>query len=249
MAPENTIAAFVRALGEGADGIEFDVRLARDDIPVVIHDASLKRTAGIDTLVAQVSSSELGNTDVGTWFNRKHPARARGEYAQEGVPTLAGLFELFQASAALFYLEMKSETDVARKLAAAVVNLIRHYSLAERVIVESFDLRAIEAVKLIDAGIKTLALFEPRISRPVPLLRRMKMIEIASRLGVDQIGLHHSLVSRRVIDKAKQSGLKVVVWTVDKPAWVARAPAMGLDALITNQPAALIERRSMLEGI
>jgi len=64
-APENTIAAFARALNDGADGIEFDVRLARDRTPVVIHDATLKRTGGLPAAVSALSSAELTRLDVG----------------------------------------------------------------------------------------------------------------------------------------------------------------------------------------
>ena len=76
-APENTLAAFERALADGADGLEFDVRLAADGVPVVIHDATLRRTAGRQVSIASLSSSALASVEVGSWFNRRFPARAR----------------------------------------------------------------------------------------------------------------------------------------------------------------------------
>src|SRR5262245_8945252 len=69
-APENTLTAFAQAVALGADGIELDVRLARDGVPVVIHDASLHHTAGRKTRVAHLTSPELTEIDVGSWFNR-----------------------------------------------------------------------------------------------------------------------------------------------------------------------------------
>ncbi|MBV9957612.1 MAG: glycerophosphodiester phosphodiesterase, partial [Acidobacteria bacterium] len=74
-APENTLVAFERAMADGADGVEFDVQLARDGVPVVIHDATLRRTGLKEGLIAELSSNELARTDVGTWFNRRFPAR------------------------------------------------------------------------------------------------------------------------------------------------------------------------------
>src|SRR5258705_12537702 len=68
LAPENTLAAFSRAISDGADGIEFDVRLSRDGGAVVIHDASLKRTGLINRPVSDLTAAELGEVDVGSWF-------------------------------------------------------------------------------------------------------------------------------------------------------------------------------------
>src|SRR5712691_1033184 len=96
VAPENTIAAFVRAMRDGADGFEFDVRLARDGVPVVIHDATLRRTAQMSGAVADFTSRELNHVDVGSWFNHQHPNRARQEYAQETVPTLEQVLDLIE---------------------------------------------------------------------------------------------------------------------------------------------------------
>src|SRR5437667_4592365 len=74
--PENTIPAFDLALELEADGIEFDVRLASDGVPVVIHDPDLKRTGRQTGLVRKSSSAELEKIDAGTWFNLKHPTLA-----------------------------------------------------------------------------------------------------------------------------------------------------------------------------
>ena len=87
-APENTLAAFRRAIELGANGVEFDVRLAADGVPVVIHDATLKRTASIDRRVADMTSTELARLDVGSWFNRHHGHLANEAYALERIPTL-----------------------------------------------------------------------------------------------------------------------------------------------------------------
>ena len=77
VAPENTLAAFSRAIKDGADGFEFDVRLSRDQVPVVIHDATLKRTGSIDISVCNLTSQELGEVDVGSWFDQR--ARTSGK--------------------------------------------------------------------------------------------------------------------------------------------------------------------------
>lgn len=75
-------------MDDGADGVEFDVRLARDGVPVVIHDANLRRTGQVRGVVTEMTSSELGRADVGSWFNRAHPRQADAEYTGQFVPSL-----------------------------------------------------------------------------------------------------------------------------------------------------------------
>src|SRR5467141_1624776 len=96
LAPENTLASFKRALEDGAAGVELDVRLASDGVPVVIHDATLRRTGLREGLVAKMTSGELGQTAVGSWFNRAHPELAQVQYSRQFVPTLEQVFDLLK---------------------------------------------------------------------------------------------------------------------------------------------------------
>ncbi|MDQ1638922.1 MAG: glycerophosphoryl diester phosphodiesterase [Pyrinomonadaceae bacterium] len=236
LAPENTLAAFSRALEDGADGIEFDVRLSRDRVPVVIHDATLKRTGKLDRRVDELDASELQQCDVSSWFGL-----VQSENKDAGtVPRLAQLFELFQQTNGLLYLEMKSDAADATSLVSAIVNEIHKAQIAKQVVVSSFDLNAVALVKKIDPTISTAALFEPKLFRPISTIRRLKMVDLAVEHRADEIALHHSLCSARVVQKAAESGLPVVVWTVDDVKWIKQAQRLGLKALITNNPAAMI---------
>lgn len=243
VAPENTLAAFSRAIRDGADGIEFDVRLSRDAVPVVIHDATLKRTGLIDRLIRELNSSELQRIDVGSWFDGRVQS-PDVSFAGERLPLLAQVFELFSANTGLLYIEMKCNTGEGAALASGVVKLIHEFRMAERAVVESFDLSAITEIKKIDEGIRTAALFEPKLSRPISTVRRLKMVDLACQHGAEEIALHHSLAGPRVIEKAKREGLDVVVWTVDDSDWIARARTLGVKALITNSPATLVKHRN-----
>ena len=77
----------------------------------------------------------------------------------------------------------------------------------------------------------------------------MKTIDKAIAVRADEIALHRTLAARRVVDKALQSGLPVIVWTVDNPIWIKRAVAMGVTALITNDPAMMLSERSRLLAV
>jgi glycerophosphoryl diester phosphodiesterase len=238
LAPENTLAAFRRAIADGADGIEFDVRLSRDGVAAVIHDATLERTGLTKLKVSQLTAAELQSVDVGSWFKSPSP----GQFQQERVPLLQQVFDLLEAGNGKLYLEMKAESGTGPELAAEVVRMIRESSIGDRVIVECFDLSLLQAVKLIDANIRTAALFEPKLSKPTSLVRR-NFPQLAEAAGADEIALHHSLAKRRTIERALSLNQRVVVWTVDQPDWVARAKATHIDALITNNPSVLLAAR------
>ena len=108
--------------------------------------------------------------------------------------------------------------------------MVREFSFAERTIVECFDLNVLKLVDL-----KTAALFEPRIYADKYIVDR------ALEVGASVLALHHRLAKASLIEKAKHAGLRVVVWTVDDPEWVSHARSLGIEALITNDPANMIE--------
>ena len=219
VARENTIAAFSDAIAAGADGIEFDVRLTRDGVPVIIHDNSLYRTAGLRHRIADLTWSKLQQFDA-------------------SVPSLDQLFKLFESNNLGLYLEMKCDSPSEHlPLAEACCRLIDEYSFRERLMIECFDLNALVVVKNVDSEIKTAALFNQS------LISEQRVIEKALAIEASALALHHRLAREPLVQKAQDAGLHVAVWTVDDPAWVDRAKSTGIDALITNDPAAMLAHR------
>lgn len=243
LAPENTLAAFSRAISDGADGIEFDVRLSRDGVAVVIHDASLKRTGLIDRPVSELTAAELCEVDVGSWF-APSTGISKESFSGEKLPLLSQVFELFSGNSGLLYVEMKCKPEEGAALAAEVVALTRKAEMADRVVVESFDHPSIAAVKRIDSGIRTAALFEPKLTRPISSIRRLQMIDTALAVAADEVALHHTLAAQRVIERARQAGLEVVIWTVEDPSWIKRAHTLDVKALISNDPGSMVRNRN-----
>ena len=243
-APENTMAAFRLALEQGADGVEFDVRLSRDGIPVVIHDDTLKRTGAHPAKVSSLTLSELKKIDVGGWFKSNERS-----YQNEPLPTLSEVFELFAKASGLLYLEMKSEPDCLSELAEACCHSLRQSTLKSRVIVECFDLNGIQLIKQLDSDIKTAALFEPNLRTPPGIKSSKKLIDKALSVEADEIALHHRLASPRTVLSALDAGLNVVVWTVDDAKWINLATSRNIAALITNTPERMIGARSHVSRI
>jgi len=247
-APENTMAAFRQALDAGADGIEFDVRLTRDRVPVVIHDDNLKRTGSRSERVAELSFEEIRKIDVGSWFNRTHPT-SKLAFAGEKVPVLDEVLELFEQNGAVLYLEMKSDPLQSETLAKVCCDCLKRSSVKSRVVIECFDLEGIAAVKAIEPAIKTAALFEPRLKTAPLLMSPSRLVEQALSVGADELALHHRLATERVVGAARNAGLKVVVWTVDDPAWIQQGARMEVSALITNDPKAMVQQRSIVSEL
>jgi glycerophosphoryl diester phosphodiesterase len=245
VAPENTLAAFHRALDSGADGIELDVRLTRDEVPVVIHDDNLKRTGSRPDKVADLSYAEILEVDFGSWFNRTHPSN-NSDFSGERIPSLEEVLELFESNHAILYLEMKSDPLQREKLAQTCCDHLKRSPVKNRVVVESFDLLGIAVVKAIDPSIRTAALFEPRFTTTPLLTSGRRLVEQALTVGAEEIALHHRLASKSVVANAKTAGLKVVVWTVDSSDWIHRATSMGVSALITNNPGMMVQQRQAL---
>lgn len=243
-APENTLVAFEKAIAEGSDGIEFDVRLSRDGVPVVIHDADLRRTGLKPGVVADLSSAELCRTDVGSWFNRRHTRNTDPKFARATIPTLNDVVETLKESKAWLYIEMKFESEGFTKLASEVARIVDEHSVKSHAVVECFGLAAISEVKRIDPTIRTAALFEPTLLRPRPTAR--SLIKRALDCEADEVALHHRLAVRRTCAEAAKAGLQTVVWTVDNKEWVDSAIESGIHGLISNDPARL---RSRLDEI
>lgn len=238
VAPENTLAAFARAFEDGAHGIEFDVRLARDGVPVVIHDPSLWHAGLRKSRVSKLTSRRLGQIDVGSWFNRSHRRLARLQFTRQTVPTLDEVFRLMahQKPDRIAYVELKT---VRRKrlnalLVAAVVEIIKRHNLQDRVIVISFNLAAVTQVKELDSSIRTGALFGPK-QRATKSIQNI--ITATIECGADQILLHHLIANKRILTRARKAKLGSVIWTVDDRKWLKLAEQGEIDALMTNNPA------------
>jgi glycerophosphoryl diester phosphodiesterase len=245
LAPENTLAAFKKAIEVGADGVELDVRLSKDGVPVVIHDATLLRTTGVNERVADLTAEQLSRLDAGTWFNAAYPARARPEFAAEGVASLRSVLQLLEMIEGPVYIEVKSETgeDVS-PVVDAVCREIAESPLLKKVIVESFHLGAIPRMRAVLPGVQTAALFAPKFLR---LVRKEKyLINIARELGADHLSLHNALVSRQLARKAERYGMPVTVWTVNTARWLSRAAKHGLYAVITDDPSKLVTSRESM---
>lgn len=246
VAPENSLAAFQSAIEAGADGIEFDVRLARDGVPVVFHDSTLKRMARREGRTSDFTAEQLAALDLGAWFNSKFPARADEKFSGEKVPTLERLFAFLKGYRGRLYLEMKGSPAEVSALSETVAGILRRTEFLSQIVAKSFKLEAVEKIKILLPEVATAALFAPKIL--TVLRKQSRIIERARAHLADELSLHYSLATEKLVRQAAAEKMPTAIWTADHPIWVRRAADIGIHAIITNNPARLLAKRLELES-
>lgn len=222
-APENTIAAFELAIMQGADGIELDVQLSRDDQPVVIHDFTLERTTDGTGRVRDRTVRELKRLDAGGWGGT--------QFQGQRVQTLQEVFERFR-DRTRFWIELKGGSDLYQGIEERVVSMIEVYDVLEQALVQSFDSRALDQIRGLNPEVRLgILTAEPPIS---PL--------ISSTSARRAICPGADLVTEREISEIRQAGLECYVWTVNEPAQMDRLVEWGVSGIITDRPALLRTR-------
>lgn len=238
LGPENTIAAFDLGLAAGADGLELDVHLSSDGVPIVCHDRTLDRTTDASGLVAAFSAAELERVDAGFRFStdgRAFPFRGQGA----GIPTLRNVLRRYPTVPVI--IEMKIDS---REMGLRVADEIRAASAVERVCAAGYGQSSIRAMREALPEVATsachpevrLAFYRSWAGIPVrrPPYGGYQVPEFSGLLRV---------VSPRFIRHAHQSGLKIDVWTVDERPDMERLLRWGVDGLISNRPEVAVRVR------
>jgi glycerophosphoryl diester phosphodiesterase len=237
-APENTLGAFNMAVAQGADGVELDVTLSADGVPVVIHDESLDRTTNGHGPVNRQSLAALKQLDAG------YPSRFGRQFPNERIPTLAEVFARIPPQAVI-NVELKHDRSPGRELAGRVVALIHEYKMTRRVLISSFQYSSLRRVKALDPALPVGLLYSAALSGP--RLARC----VAGALPHEAHHPSHERLSAASVAWYHAHGWRVNTWTVDDEADLRPLAAAGVDGLITNRPdvaAAVIERAEAASG-
>ncbi len=225
-APENTAAAFRRALAIGVDGVELDAHLSADGMPVVIHDHVLDRTTDGWGPVGGLSLAELRRLDAGRWFGES--------YAGEHILTLAEALDLLRGVRVI--VEIKNAPVAYPGVTERVAAVIRE-SGHPAVTVSSFDHPVLVEMKTQMPSLETAVLY---VARPVNPLR------LAQDAGAAVLHPHWAMLTRDLVTSAHAAGLRVETWVVDEPEDLRRIVAMGPDGVMTNRAERL---RAVLAGL
>jgi len=227
------MASFELGWRQGVDGIEFDVQLSSDEVPVVIHDARLSRTTSGSGWVWEHRASVLRRLDAGSWFNRRYRLRARERYAGARIPLLAEVLHWVKTRQCLAFIELK---DYRPGGAARVLEEIDRAGVWHAVRVVSFDLPSLQLARDLSGQARLGLDFSGRLA---PVRRALE-------LGAETLLPHWAIASRGLVRRAHRVGLQVVPWTVNYPLHMRRKILDGVDGLITNYPAKL---SAVLDGL
>jgi glycerophosphoryl diester phosphodiesterase len=223
-APENTLAAFKRALALGATFIETDLQLSRDSHFVAIHDDTVNRTTNGQGKVHDLSLVELRRLDAGSWFG--------SEFAGERIPTLPEILEFAKKHDAVFYLELKPSGSWGGE--HTLIGALRSSGEIARTIVISFDPSILEAVRKIEPTVMTGLLFDGQIELP---------LQRAVEIGARQLAMRGDLVTPALLAEARKHDLQVVCWTVNQPAHMRLLIEAGVDGIMSDYPDRLVAAR------
>jgi len=215
-ATENTLAAFAAARDHGADGVELDARVCGSGEIVVYHDGDLRRLAARGERIDAMPLAAL--RDV----------RLPGGHS---IPTLDEALEELGPEM-LVNVELKADRTTRASLVAGVVRTVARHAVTGRVLLSSFDPGALARARLRAPRLPVGFLFHAK--QPLPLRRGW----VAPALRLFSVHPEHVLVTAERMAAWKRRGYRVAVWTVDQPKVVRRLAALGVDAIISNDPGA-----------
>lgn len=223
-AVENTLESFCAARDAGADGVEFDVRLCATGEPVIYHDENLARMAGRGEVVSRLS------------LDRVRAVRLPGDCH---IPTLDDVFATFAGTD--FALNVELKTTGFRgcvALVEAVLAAIERHGVADNVLLSSFDPIAMWRMHQRTRRVRTGFLFHGGQLAP------FREAWFARLLRPPALHPHYKLVTGQAVERWRQGGHAVNTWTVDHRTTQRRLAAAGVDAIMTNDPAACLANLS-----
>lgn len=230
-APENTLASFQRAYELGADGIELDVRVTRDEQLVVFHDRCLNRTSNGKGPVNRSTLADIRSLDVGSWFG--------SEFENERAPTLDEVFESLPPDF-LINVEMKAVFKGVRLIAQRVAEVVRRHQRWDSTLVASFNPICLWELRRI----------EPRIMRGY-IWSRYHPYPIRSRcfgpfVQAQWYDPANDTYDPKVLDKIRQRGTRMLAWDVDFDSDLVKMASVRLDAAVTDTLEHLLDQRQQL---
>lgn len=218
LAPENTLAAFRKAVELRLDAVEFDVQRTSDGYLVVFHDDELDRVTNGTGLLRERTLSSLKALDAGSGFSK--------EFKDERIPTLRELFNLMRDNALLLYLEMK-DPSLFPGIEEEIAALIQEYHFVERCCVRSFD----------HASLHRFHRVAPEV--PVSELWYTKFPS-AEETTYPTLNLMFGLCTAEQVAAAHARGQKVTCWTVNEVEDAKHLIGMGVDGLTGDYPDRLL---------
>jgi glycerophosphoryl diester phosphodiesterase len=243
--PEHTLAAYTEAIKVGADGLECDVRLTADGHLVCVHDRSVRRTSNGRGLVSTLELTQLEGLDWGSW-------KARQDAGDE-EPDVVTADDRSHLLTLKKLLTLVADTDRRVEVAIETKHPTRYGGLVERKLTEVLEYFGWAGDPEGPVRVMSFSLLAVRRMRQltpaVPRVFLMKQVPLPFRdgslpPGVGTAGIAVEILRRHpgYVQRVRDRGNQVFVYTVDDPADVERCLTSGVDAIITNRPADVLQQ-------
>ncbi len=219
LAPENTMAAVLKAVEIGADFSEIDVQETRDGVVILLHDTNLARTTGVNRNIWEAPYDSLNGLDAGSWF--------KPEFKGEPIPTLSSVMDSVNGKMKL-NIELKMNGH-QQQLAERVVKLIEEKAFRSNCILTSFDFEIIDKVRQLNKNIRVGYIF-----------RELPQDKDVFSANVDILSANWELVDKNFVKTAQAHNKEVHVWTVNEAAEMKRLIDLGVNSIITDRPDILV---------
>jgi glycerophosphoryl diester phosphodiesterase len=223
-APENTRAAYLKALELKVPAIEIDVHLTKDFEVVAFHDDFLTRTSQSDLSINQTDLNDLKNYEIGSWFSE--------EFAKERILTLDNVLQLIVNKAYLI-VEIKPSNYFPELLIQKILETIEKYKYAQKTVFVSFDFELVKIIKNINKKYLTAAIKIPEFD--------LLPAKIQSISNCDAVICSFSELTDKFMENAKQSNIPIGVYDVDSKNEFYEAINKGVIGIGTNYPEIMLK--------
>jgi glycerophosphoryl diester phosphodiesterase len=214
IAPENTLPALESAILAESDYAEIDIQQSKDGTLVLLHDKNLKRTAGVNEFIWELTDEQLNELDVGSWFSL--------EYLNTRIPTLEDALAYCKDRIKL-NIEIKI-TGKEDQLEEKLVELLEKYHFENQCVISSSNYNALRRVKELNEEIHT------------GLILSAVYGDFADREYVDFFSIRYNFVNKDIVTKAHRAGKEVHAWTVNTAREIERMKSVNVDVIITDNP-------------
>ena len=228
LAPENTAVSFQMAIDMGADGVEFDVQMTKDDELVIIHDEKVDRTTNGQGYVKDYVLNEIKSLDAGVSVFPK--------FTGEKILTLHETLEIVK-QCEIINIELKNGIIKYPGLEEKVIHAVRSCHVEQKVILSSFNHFSIHKISNIAPDIRAGILYVSILYNPW---------DYARQVGAGAIHPHYLGITGEMIEKSHENGMKVNVYTVNEERDIIQMCKQGVDAIITDYPDRAIRLRKNL---
>jgi glycerophosphoryl diester phosphodiesterase len=235
---EHTLGAYLRAIDEGADALECDVRLTRDGHLVCVHDRTVDRTSSGHGVVSDFDLDDLQGFDFGSWHSPPDRYVEERDSTEAPVLTLDRLLGVVEETGVRLLIETKHPTRYAGLVEQKLVALLTEHGMqgaGSPVAVMSFATLALRRIRLLAPALPTVQLY-----KRVPTLRRDGSLPVVADVSGPGIAVVRS--DPGYVRRVHARGRQVYVWTVDEPADIDLVLSLGVDAVITNRPTEVLAR-------